>query len=158
MKISIITATLNSGQFLKECIESALRQGTSNAQHILVDGGSTDDTLRIAEAYPHLEVAVRPGCSTYDAWNIGLDIASGNLIGFCNSDDFYAPLTFDRVRAAAASYTDALMISGKAVQIARGPSGDLILADYFDPVPHRPRFEDLNILDQRLTHVSFPSN
>lgn len=146
MSLSIITATLNSGQFLKECIASVLRQESGKVQHILVDGGSTDDTLQIAATYPHLDVAVRPGCSIYEAWNIGLELATGDLIGFCNSDDYYASRAFDRVCRAAAAHPDACMISGKAVQIARDSSdNDVIVAEYSDKVPNRLYFEDLNV-------------
>ena len=146
MRISIITATLNSGKFLKECIASVLRQQTGEIQHILVDGGSSDDTLQIAAAYPHLDVTVRPGCTIYEAWNIGLELATGDLIGFCNSDDYYALRAFERISQTAAAHPDAVLVSGKAVQIARDASGnDVILAEYSDKVQNRLCFEDLNV-------------
>jgi glycosyltransferase involved in cell wall biosynthesis len=146
MKISVITATLNSADFLDECIASVLRQGGSEVQHIVVDGGSTDGTLQIARANPHLRVIVRPGCTIYEAWNIGLDVATGELIGFCNSDDFYAPNAFAGIRQEAAARLDAWMISGKAVQFVRQPTGtEVILTEHFDKVPNRLHLEDLDV-------------
>jgi glycosyltransferase involved in cell wall biosynthesis len=146
MKISVITATLNSAEFLKQCIASVLSQEGGEVEHIIVDGGSTDDTLQIARSNPHLLVVVRPGCSIYEAWNIGLDVASGDLIGFCNSDDYYAAHAFARIRQKAASRSDAWMISGKAVRFAHQPAGnELVLGEHFDKVPNRLHFEDLDV-------------
>jgi len=146
MKISVVTATLNSAEFLHECIASVLSQEGGEVEHIIVDGGSTDDTLQIARSNPHLLIVVRPGCSIYEAWNIGLDVATGDLIGLCNSDDYYAPDAFARIRQKAAARLDAWMISGKAVQFVRGPTGtEVILAEYFDKVPNRLHFEDLDV-------------
>jgi glycosyltransferase involved in cell wall biosynthesis len=146
MKISIITATLNSGQFLQECISSVLCQDDTEVQHIVVDGGSTDDTLQVAQAHPHLLVVERPGCSIYEAWNIGLEFATGDLIGFCNSDDYYTPGALKLVRQAASARRDAWMISGKANQFVRDPFGKkVVLAEYGDRVPNRLHFEDLDI-------------
>jgi glycosyltransferase involved in cell wall biosynthesis len=146
MKISVITATLNSAEFLHECIASVLRQEGGEVEHIIVDGGSTDDTLQIARANPHLRVIVRPGCSIYEAWNIGLDVATGDLIGFCNSDDYYVPNAFACIRQKAAARPDAWMISGKAVQFVREPTGtEVILAEHFDKVPNRLHLEDLDV-------------
>ena len=146
MKISVITATLNSAEFLHECVASVLRQEGGEVEHIIVDGGSTDDTLQIARSNPHLLVVVRPGCSIYEAWNIGLDVATGDLIGFCNSDDYYAPNAFARIRQKAAARLDAWMISGKAVQFVRHPTGrEVILTEHFDKVPNRCHLEDLDV-------------
>jgi glycosyltransferase involved in cell wall biosynthesis len=146
MKISVITATLNSADFLHECIASVLRQEGGEVEHIIVDGGSTDDTLQIARANPHLRVIVRLGCSIYEAWNIGLDVATGDLIGFCNSDDYYVPNAFACIRQKAAARPDAWMISGKAVQFVREPTGtEVILAEHFDKVPNRLHLEDLDV-------------
>jgi glycosyltransferase involved in cell wall biosynthesis len=146
MKISVITATLNSAEFLQECITSVVRQEGGQVEHIIVDGGSTDDTLQIARANPHLRIIVRPGCGIYEAWNIGLDVATGDLIGFCNSDDHYAPNAFARIREEAAARLDAWMISGKAVRFAHRPAGDeVILGEHFDKVPNRLHLEDLDV-------------
>src|SRR5262249_22644980 len=146
MKISVITATLNSAEFLKQCIASVLSQEDGEVEHIIVDGGSTDDTLQIARANPHLLLIVRPGCSIYEAWNIGLDVASGDLIGFCNSGDFYAVHAVARRQQHGAARTDALMISGKAVRFAHQPAGnELVLGEHFDKVPNRLHFEDLDV-------------
>jgi glycosyltransferase involved in cell wall biosynthesis len=146
MKISIITATLNSGQFLQECIDSVLCQDDTSFEHIVVDGGSTDDTLQIARANRHLLVMERPGCSIYEAWNIGLEFATGDLIGFCNSDDYYSPRALKLVRQAASARADAWMISGNAILFVRDAFGNkTVLAQFCDRAPNRLHFEDLDL-------------
>jgi glycosyltransferase involved in cell wall biosynthesis len=121
MKFSIITATLNSETFLEQCIQSVLNQKFADLEHIIVDGGSTDATLSIARRYPHLTILERPGTGIYEAWNIGLAQASGSVIGICNSDDFYAPNTFERVHREMDAGGRYLMISGKAIEFDEKP-------------------------------------
>ena len=151
MKISIITATLNSCRFLEECICSVLAQRPAEFEHIVVDGGSTDETITVAKRYHHLIIVQHPGCSIYQAWNIGLDIASGDLIGVCNSDDFYAPNTFARVIQETASHPDAWLVGGKAIQFTRDNAGNnILLAEYAGKHRRELRFEDLNLFGPTL--------
>jgi glycosyltransferase involved in cell wall biosynthesis len=146
VKISIVTATLNSAQFLEACIASVADQSGAEIEHIIVDGGSGDATLAIARQYPGVTVLERPGCGIYEAWNIGLTAATGEFVGFCNSDDFYAPDTIARVAAAAVAYPDAWLISGRARQFRHDEGGRMItVAEYGDPLADRLRFEALDI-------------
>jgi glycosyltransferase involved in cell wall biosynthesis len=146
MKISIITATLNSGRYFEECISSVLAQGPCDFEHIIVDGGSSDETISLAKRHSHLRVVERPGCSIYEAWNIGLDIATGELIGICNSDDFYAPGTFARALDELELHPDAWMVSGKAIQFTRDTAGnDVILREYTETPRDYFGFENLNL-------------
>src|SRR3974390_2283631 len=121
MKFSIITATLNSAEFLGHCIRSFLDQKFANTEHIIVDGGSIDATLSIARRYPHLTILEHPGTGIYEAWNVGLAQATGNVIGICNSDDFYAPNTFERVLQVIDADDRYSMISGKAIEFNEKP-------------------------------------
>jgi glycosyltransferase involved in cell wall biosynthesis len=90
-KISIITPTLNSEEFISDNIKSILRQTYSNIEHIIIDGGSTDDTLRIVKDLdPDAVVISEPDEGIADAYNKGLRIARGDLIAILNSDDYYA--------------------------------------------------------------------
>lgn len=94
MKISIITATYNSGKTLRDTIESVLRQSYTDYEYIVKDGGSKDDTLEIVKAYApkfgdKLKVISKPDQGIYDAMNKGIQMATGDVIGILNSDDFY---------------------------------------------------------------------
>ena len=94
MKISIITATYNSGKTLRDTIESVLRQTYTDFEYIIKDGGSKDDTLEIVKAYApkfgdRLKVISEPDQGIYDAMNKGIQMATGDVIGILNSDDFY---------------------------------------------------------------------
>lgn len=88
--ISIITATFNSGATLRDCLESVQNQNI-RAEHIIVDGGSRDNTLVIARSYKHVSnIISEKDRGIYDAMNKGIASASGDVIGILNSDDFYA--------------------------------------------------------------------
>jgi len=151
MKISIITATLNSCRFLEECICSVLAQRPADFEHIVVDGGSIDETITLAKRYPHLTIVEHPGCSIYQAWNIGLDVASGDLIGVCNSDDFYASKTFERAIQEAASHPDAWLVGGKAIQFTKDNAGNnVFVAEYAGKHGRELCFEDLNLFGPSL--------
>lgn len=95
MKISIITATWNSGATLRDTMESVLSQDYSDFEHIIVDGNSKDCTLDIIrELEPRYGGKLRwtsePDKGIYDAMNKGVMMASGDVVGLLNSDDFFA--------------------------------------------------------------------
>lgn len=94
LKISIITPCLNRVDFIEKAIQSVLNQNYSNVEHIVVDGGSTDGTLDVLKSYPSLKVVTGKDHGMYDALNAGLDLATGDIIGFLNTDDLYAPNIF----------------------------------------------------------------
>lgn len=91
MKISIITATYNSGLTLRDTIHSVLSQSYSNIEYIIVDGGSKDNTLEIINEYKDkiTKVISEPDKGIYDAMNKGINIATGDVVGILNSDDFF---------------------------------------------------------------------
>jgi glycosyltransferase involved in cell wall biosynthesis len=94
MKISIITVCYNSEKYIRFAIESVLGQTHENIEYIVVDGGSTDKTLDIIKAYePKFNGRMRwvsePDKGIYDAMNKGIAMASGDVVGILNSDDFY---------------------------------------------------------------------
>ena len=92
MKISIITATFNSSKYINCCLSSVQNQTYKNIDHIVIDGASTDETLSILESNRNrLKVLIsEPDKGVYDAMNKGIMISEGDIIGFLNSDDFYA--------------------------------------------------------------------
>lgn len=89
--ITLITPVWNNAATIGHCMRSIATQ-TRKCQHILVDGGSTDATLDIIEQNraPDAIVISEPDKGMYDAINKGLKLATGDLIGVLNSDDFYA--------------------------------------------------------------------
>ncbi len=91
MKISIVTPAFNSAATIRDTLESIEKQEFPNLEHIIVDGGSTDDTLKIAAEFPHVsKVVSEPDRGLYDAMNKGVRMATGDVVGILNSDDFYA--------------------------------------------------------------------
>ncbi len=94
MRISIITATYNSEATVSDTLESVLRQDYSDYEFIIKDGGSTDGTLAICREYEsrfegRMRIISAPDKGLYDAMNMGIASATGEVIGILNSDDFY---------------------------------------------------------------------
>ena len=94
MRISIITATYNSQATVSDTLESVLRQDYSDYEFIIKDGGSTDGTLAICREYEsrfegRMRIISAPDKGLYDAMNMGIASATGEIIGILNSDDFY---------------------------------------------------------------------
>lgn len=88
--ISIVTAVFNGEGVVTNCLES-VRSQTLSSEHIIIDGGSTDSTLGIAAGFPHVtKVVSEPDRGIYDAMNKGIKLATGEVVGLLNSDDFYA--------------------------------------------------------------------
>ncbi len=89
--VSIITPTLNSERFIGDNIKSILNQTYTNIEHIIIDGGSTDNTLAFVKSSdPKAIVISEPDKGISDAFNKGLKIAKGDIIAILNSDDYYA--------------------------------------------------------------------
>jgi len=91
MKVSVITACLNAEQTIDQCINSVLSQNYPDIEYLLIDGGSSDKTLKTVDKYSsrikHLISEKDEG--HYPAINKGLNLASGDIIAILNSDDFY---------------------------------------------------------------------
>ncbi|MCT4580754.1 MAG: glycosyltransferase [Flavobacteriales bacterium] len=92
MKISIITISYNSEETIEDTILSVINQTYDNIEYIIIDGGSTDDTLNIINQYKSRinTIVSEPDKGIYDAMNKGVRLAKGELVGILNSDDFYA--------------------------------------------------------------------
>lgn len=90
MKVSIVTATFNSAATLATTMESVRDQDYANIEHILVDGRSSDRTVDVIRSYPHVARFIsEPDSGLYDAINKGIRLATGDVVGILNSDDFF---------------------------------------------------------------------
>lgn len=91
MKVSIITVTYNSSATLGDTLQSVASQKYSDIEHIIIDGASTDDTLKIVEQYSNNIACLvsEPDKGIYDAMNKGLMLVTGDIVGILNSDDIY---------------------------------------------------------------------
>ena len=94
MKISIITATYNSAATVQDTLESVLRQTNKDYEYLIIDWASKDGTMNVVKQYePQFEGRLRyisePDKGLYDAMNKGLRMATGDVVGILNSDDFY---------------------------------------------------------------------
>lgn len=94
--VSIITPVLNGDKYLEPCIQSVLNQTYPNIEHIIVDGGSKDNTVKILKKYsgefPQRVVFVsEPDKGTGDAWNKGIKLSKGQILGELGSDDMLEP-------------------------------------------------------------------
>ncbi len=94
VKVSIITATYNSATTVRDTLESVLAQSHYDIEHIIVDGASSDDTMAIVREYEpryhgRLRYVSEPDKGIYDAMNKGMAMATGDVVGILNSDDFF---------------------------------------------------------------------
>ena len=103
-KITIITPSYNQGQFIEQTIDSVLSQNYASLEYIIVDGGSTDNTVEIIKKHEkHLAYWVsEPDKGQSDAINKGLKRATGDIVNWLNSDDYYEPDTLHKVSDAFA--------------------------------------------------------
>ncbi len=108
--LSIITITYNSSSTIENTIKSIIDQTESNFEYIIIDGNSSDDTLaKIKKWQPDLEqkgvqfsVLSEPDKGIGDAWNKGLGMAKGDVIGLLNADDMYHPKTIEIIKRQTA--------------------------------------------------------
>ena len=95
--ITVVTPSFNQAEFIGETIDSVVQQDYPRLEHIVMDGGSTDETLQILKKYPHLKVISEPDKGQADAINKGFEIATGDIWCFLNSDDTFLPGALHRV-------------------------------------------------------------
>ncbi|GAI17234.1 unnamed protein product [marine sediment metagenome] len=90
--VSIITVVFNSKNTVESTIRSVLRQSYQNIEYIIIDGGSTDGTVEVVGKYKDeiTKIVSEPDRGIYDGMNKGMRLASGDIVGILNSDDFYA--------------------------------------------------------------------
>ncbi len=112
-KISIITPTYNQGRYIQMTIDSVLNQNYPNLEYIIMDGGSTDDTVSILKSYNKniIWFSEKDRGQTH-AINKGLQIATGDIIAYINSDDVYKPNAFFKVARFFQDHPAAMWVTG----------------------------------------------
>ncbi len=91
MKVSIITVVYNGAEHIRDCVDSVLEQTYPDLEYIIVDGQSTDGTADLVRSYGTkiAKFISEPDRGLYDAMNKGIGLATGDVIGLLNADDFY---------------------------------------------------------------------
>jgi glycosyltransferase involved in cell wall biosynthesis len=91
MKITVITVSYNSSATIADTLASVAAQTHPEIEHLVLDGASTDRTLDVVREFgsPHIRLISEPDRGMYEAMNKGLAIATGEVIGFLNSDDYF---------------------------------------------------------------------
>ncbi|CAE6881618.1 glycosyltransferase family 2 protein [Vibrio sp. B1FLJ16] len=92
MKVSIITATYNSASTVLDTLRSLNQQTYADIDYIVIDGGSKDDTVSVIEQHCSRvsKIVSEPDQGIYDALNKGIELATGDIVGFLHSDDLFA--------------------------------------------------------------------
>lgn len=95
-KISIVTPNFNGGEYLEETIKSVLSQDYPNLEYIIIDGGSTDNSIDIIKKYKNQLTywVSEPDNGLYEAVQKGFDKSTGEIMAWINSDDLYHPKAF----------------------------------------------------------------
>jgi glycosyltransferase involved in cell wall biosynthesis len=113
-KISIITVCLNSEKTIEETIKSVVNQSYKNIEYIIIDGNSTDGTLKILEKYRDKihKVISEKDDGIYFAFNKGINFVNGEMFGFVNSDDILMPNAIEILVKYLKKYPDIDMVFG----------------------------------------------
>lgn len=113
-KISIVIPSYNQGEFIEECVRSIVLQNYPNLELLVYDGGSSDETCEILKRYdPWIDYWISaPDDGQTQAINQGFERATGDLLAWQNSDDFYHPGAFHAVAEAAMNQPDAEIYYG----------------------------------------------
>ena len=108
MKISIITISYNSSTTIEQTLKAVQNQTYSRIEHIIVDGKSSDNTIDICNNFKHISKMVsEPDKGVYDAFNKGLKMATGEVVGFLNADDVFCDqYTLKKISEAFDEQTD----------------------------------------------------
>lgn len=112
MKISIVTPSFNQGMFIEQTIQSVRDQNHGAVEHIVVDGGSTDGTVEVLRRYPHLRWLSEKDKGQSDALNKGFRMATGDIVAWLNSDDWYEPNVLGDIDRYFSAHPECMILYG----------------------------------------------
>ena len=120
-KLTVITPSFNQGRFIERTIRSVLDQGYPNLEYVIVDGGSTDESIEVIRRYEdRLSWWVsEPDDGQSHAINKGLERTSGDVVAYLNSDDYFLPGAFERA-VAGLERSERSWVAGGALDIEEG--------------------------------------
>lgn len=124
MKVSIITVVYNGADHIRDCIESVLNQTYADIEYIIIDGQSSDGTVNIIRTYGTkiARFVTEPDNGLYDAMNKGIGLATGDVIGLLNADDFYRHERVIDNMVATFKRTDSDAVYGDLIYVDRNDS------------------------------------
>jgi len=151
LKISIITPSYNQGQFIEETILSVLNQGYENLEYIIMDGGSTDNTVEIIKKYEDRITfwASEKDNGQTDAINKGFAKATGDIIAWINSDDVYCEGALKIISESFQKNPETQVIVGNMLFI--DANSNVYLRKY----PHVSRWLEKNVMTTILQPSTF---
>ena len=132
--ISVITPSYNAAAYLEDAVLSVNRQSDVGAEHIVIDAGSSDGTLAILERHRHLRWISEHDHGQSDAINKGFLMATGDLVGWLNADDYYLPRGLAAIAGAAEEHPEADVVYGDCLFV--DPAGRIVRSKVehdFDP-------------------------
>jgi glycosyltransferase involved in cell wall biosynthesis len=167
--VSILTPSFDQGRFMRDCLDSVARQTYPRIEHVVVDGGSADESLEIlADAGEAVRWTSEPDRGQADAVNKAFEASTGEIVGWVNSDDgLFAVDTVERVVAAFAAHPEAGVLYGDAALVdengrivrhhrSRWPTGSL---PFFSPLVQPAAFFRRSVIepDEPLLRVDLHS-
>jgi len=151
-KITVITPSFNQGRFIEQTIRSVVMQAYPNLEYMIFDAGSTDDTIEIIRKYERYLAywESKPDRGQSHAINKGLARATGDILCWLNSDDYYLPDTLREVADALAEGRGNFAVVGHCIQV---------YDDGRPPVEGEGRYEGIDCLLQfwKGYHMHQPS-
>jgi glycosyltransferase involved in cell wall biosynthesis len=151
-RLSVVTPVLNGAAFVEGCVLNVADQNCELAEHVIVDGGSTDETLALLEGLvdtiPRLRVLVRPGMRQSASMNAGIQASGGSIIGILNVDDYYSPGTVSRAIDLFSSFETPTLLVGNCT----------LWRENREPLVNRPRDLRLESVLLGPRHRPFPFN
>ena len=113
-RITVITPSFNQGHFIKDTIESVLGQDYPDLEYLVMDGGSTDDTVEILKSYGgRLSWVSEKDRGQSDAINKGIRLATGDIIAYLNSDDLYEKGALEKAARYFMAHPESLWLTGR---------------------------------------------
>jgi glycosyltransferase involved in cell wall biosynthesis len=156
-KISIVIPSYNQGRFIRETIDSVLNQNYPDVEVIVMDGGSTDETVSVLKEYGEkISWVSKKDNGQTDAINQGMKKAKGEIVAYINSDDVYLPNTFFTVAEYFMQHPKTMWATGDYFIIdAEGRKIQSYVAWYKTMLRQQPTFSKLSVANYIIQPSTF---